>query len=308
LPATSQVFELEGPRSGRTLIEAVVSDRCPLLGQSIREARFRTQYNSAVIAVARSGERLRQKIGDIVLQPGDTLLLEAHPSFVERLRNSRDFFLVSRLDNSAPPRYERAGVALAILLGMVVLATVFEQVPFFMDRGFGILHAAVLAAGLMLLTRCCGVAQVRQTIDWQVLILIAATLGLGAALSETGLAAALADGLVALAGLDPLRQLAVLYLMTMLLTEMLSNTTSAVLAYPIALATAARLGVDYMPFVVGVTIAASCGFATPLGYQTNLMVYGTGRYKFVDFVRFGAPLNAVVAVVALLVTPRVFPF
>jgi di/tricarboxylate transporter len=308
LPATSQVFELEGPRSGRTLIEAVVSDRCPLLGQSIREARFRTQYNSAVIAVARSGERLRQKIGDIVLQPGDTLLLEAHPSFVERLRNSRDFFLVSRLDNSGPPRYERAGVALAILLGMVVLATVFEQVPFFVERGFGILHAAVLAAGLMLLTRCCSVAQVRQTIDWQVLILIAATLGLGAALSATGLAAALADGLVALAGLDPLRQLAVLYLMTMLLTEMLSNTTSAVLAYPIALATAARLGVDYMPFVVGVTIAASCGFATPLGYQTNLMVYGTGRYKFVDFVRFGAPLNAVVAVVALLVTPRVFPF
>jgi di/tricarboxylate transporter len=308
LPATNQVFELEGPRSRRLLIEAVVSDSCPLLGHSIREARFRTHYNAAIIAVARSGERLRQKIGDIVLRPGDTLLLETHPSFVERLRNSRDFFLVSRLDNSHAPRHERAAVALAILLGMVAMATLFEHVPFFAERGFGILHAAVIAAGLMLLTRCCSIAQVRQTIDWQVLIMIAATLGVGAALSTTGLAAALADGLVTLAGPTPVLQLAMIYLMTMLLTELLSNTTAVVLAYPIALATAARLGVDYMPFVVALTIAGSCGFATPIGYQTNLMVYGPGGYRFVDFLRFGAPLNAVVASITLLLTPRVFPF
>jgi di/tricarboxylate transporter len=308
LPAANQVFELEGPRSGRQLIEAVVSDRCPLLGQSIREARFRTHYNAAVIAVARSGERLRQKIGDIVLEPGDTLLLEAHPSFVQRLRNSRDFFLVSRLDNSAAPRYERAAVALAILLGMVVFATAFEHVPWFVEHGFSVLHAAALAGGLMLLTRCCSIEHVRQTMDWQVLITIAATLGIGTALSVTGLAAELADGLVALAGPQPLLQLAMIYLMTMLLTELLSNTTSVVLAYPIALATATQLGVDYLPFVVAVAIAGSCGFATPIGYQTNLMVYGPGGYRFVDFLRFGAPLNAVVALITLLVTPRVFPF
>jgi di/tricarboxylate transporter len=308
VPATNQVFELEGPRSGRLLIEAVVSDRCPLLGQSIREARFRTHYNAAIIAVARSGERLRQKIGDIVLEPGDTLLLETHPSFVERLRNSRDFFLVSRLDNSAAPRYERAAMALAILIGMVAAATVFEQLAFFAERGFTILHAAVLAAGLMLLTRCCSIAQVRQAMDWQVLIMIAATLGVGSALSTTGVAAALADGLVAVAGPEPVLQLAMIYLLTMLLTELLSNTTAVVLAYPIALATAQRLGVDYMPFVVALTIAGSCGFATPIGYQTNLMVYGPGGYRFVDFLRFGAPLNALVAAITLLLTPSVFPF
>jgi di/tricarboxylate transporter len=308
VPAASQVFELEGPRSGRTLIEAVVSDRCPLLGQSIREARFRTHYNAAVIAVARSGERLKQKIGDIVLQPGDTLLLEAQPAFVQQLRNSRDFFLVSRLDNSASPRYERAGMALAILVGMVVLATAFEQLPFFVERGFSMLHAAALAGALMLLTRCCSIEHVRQTMDWQVLIMIAATLGIGSALSSTGLAGDLAQGLVVLAGGDPVLQLATIYVMTMLLTELLSNTTAVVLAYPIALATAAQLGVDHMPFVVALTIAGSCGFATPIGYQTNLMVYGPGGYRFVDFLRFGGPLNLVVAVVTLLVTPRVFPF
>jgi di/tricarboxylate transporter len=308
VPATSQVFELEGPRSRRTLIEAVVSDRCPLLGQSIRETRFRTQYNAAVIAVARSGERLRQKIGDIVLEPGDTLLLEAQPAFVERLRNSRDFFLVSQLNNSATPRYERAGVALAILVGMVVLAMSFENLPFFVERGFTVLHAAVIAGGLMLVTRCCSVEHVRQTIDWQVLIVIAATLGIGTALSTTGLADALALGLVELAGPTPLLQLAMIYVMTMLLTELLSNTTAVVLAYPIALATAANLGVDYMPFVVALTIAGSCGFATPIGYQTNLMVFGPGGYRFVDFLRFGGPLNLVVGAVTLLVTPRFFPF
>jgi len=307
-PATNQVFKLDGPRMGRTLIEAVVSDRCPLLGKSIREGRFRTQYDAAVIAVARSGERLQQKIGDIVLQPGDTLLLEARPAFVQQQRNSRDFFLVSRLDNSAPPRHERAVVALAILLGMVVLATLFEQLPYFVERGFSTLHAAMLAAGLMLLMRCCSVEAVRRTIDWQVLIIIAATLGIGTAMSSTGLAAALAAGMVTLAGPEPLLQLAVIYIATMLLTELLSNTTAVVLVYPIALAAATRLGVDPLPFIVALAIAGSCGFATPIGYQTNLMVYGPGGYRFTDYLRFGGPLNAVVCIVTLLVTPIVFPF
>jgi di/tricarboxylate transporter len=308
VPASNQVFKLDGPRTGRTLIEAVVSDRCPLLGKSIREGRFRTHYNAAVIAVARSGERLKQKIGEIVLQPGDTLLLEARPAFVQQQRNSADFFLVSRLDGASPPRHERAIVALAILLGMVVVATVFEQVPYFVARGYSMLHAALLAAALMLLTRCCSVEDVRRTIDWPVLIVIAATLGIGTALATTGLAAALAAGMVAVAGHEPLLQLAVIYIATMLLTELLSNTTAVVLMYPIALAAATRLGVEPLPFIVALTIAGSCGFATPIGYQTNLMVYGPGGYRFADYLRFGAPLNLVVAVVTIAVTPLAFPF
>jgi di/tricarboxylate transporter len=308
IPATNQVFKLDGPRTGRTLIEAVVSDRCPLLGMSIRESRFRTRYNAAIIAVARSGERLRQKIGDIVLQPGDTLLLEARPAFVQQQRNSTDFFLVSRLDGASPPRHERAIVALAILVGMVALATLFENVPYFVQRGYSMLHAGLLAGAAMLATRCCSVDDVRRTIDWPVLIVIAATLGIGTAIAKTGLASALADGMVALAGMQPLLQLAVVYIATMLLTELLSNTTAVVLMYPIALATAARLGVEPLPYIVALTIAGSCGFATPIGYQTNLMVYGPGGYRFADYVRFGFPLNLVVCVVTLVVTPLVFPF
>lgn len=308
VPATDQVFKLHGPRAGRSLIEAVVSDRCPLIGKSIREGRFRTQYNAAVIAVARSGQRLHQKIGDIVLQPGDTLLLEARPAFVQQQRNSPDFYLVSSLDDSSPPRHDKALVALAILVGMVGLATLGEHLPMLADRHFGMLQAAVLAAGLMIATGCCSTGAARRAIDWSVLIVIAATLGLGRALESTGLAAALAGNFVGLAGHSPYAQLAIIYVLTMTLTELLSNNTAAVLMFPIGLATAHALGVDYMPFVVTLTIAASCGFATPIGYQTNLMVYGPGGYRFADFVRFGVPLNLLVAVVTLTVTPLLFPF
>lgn len=307
-PATDQIFKLDGPRSGRVLIEAVVSDQCPLVGRSIREGRFRTTYSAAVIAVARSGERLRQKIGDVVLEPGDTLLLEARPAFVEQHRNSRDFFLVSALEDSHPPRVEKTWTSLAILVAMVVLATVFEQVPFFAERDYGMLQAALLAAGAMVATRCCSAATARKSVDWQVLIVIGATFGLGAALDKTGGAAFLARSVIGLAGPHPELQLAALYLMTMTLTEVLSNTTAVVLAFPIAISAAANLGVDPTPFVVAVTIAASCGFATPIGYQTNLMVYGPGGYRFSDFVRMGGALDLVVASVAITLAPLMFPF
>jgi di/tricarboxylate transporter len=138
--------------------------------------------------------------------------------------------------------------------------------------------------------------------------LIGATFGIGKALEATGLAKAGAQHLITLAGDSPTANLSVIYLATMLLTELLSNSTAAVLMFPLGLATAAALHVDYFPFVVALTIAASCGFATPIGYQTNLMVYGPGGYRFSDFVRFGVPLNLIVAIVTLVITPIVFPF
>jgi len=308
VPATNQIFKLAGERAGRILIEAVVSPQCPIVGSTIREGNFRTRYSAVVIAVARSGERLREKIGDVVLEPGDTLLLEARPAFVEQHRNTRDFLLVSALHDSSPPRGEKTGIALAILLGMVALATSFEEVPFFARHDFSMLHAALLAAGAMLVTGCCSAEKARRAIDWQVLIVIAATFGIGKALEKTGAAAFVADSLIGLAGPSPGVQLIVLYGMTMLMTEVLSNATAVVLAFPIALASAAGLGVSPMPFLVAVTIAASCGFATPIGYQTNLMVYGPGGYRFGDFVRFGGLLNLVVWAVTVLVTPLAFPF
>jgi di/tricarboxylate transporter len=299
LPATDQVFKLKHPRVQRCLIEAVVSDSCPLVGQTIRDGRFRTIYNAVVIAVARSGERLRQKIGDIVLRPGDTLLLEARPSFVEQQRNSRDFLLVSQVQNSTPPRHDRAWVALGILGAMVTVAT------------FGwlsMLNAAMLAAGLMILSGCCTATLARRSVDWQVLLVIAASFGLEQALWKSGAAHVIASAFLDMAGNQPWLALAGVYGVTLLLTELLTNNAAAALMFPIAVTTATGLGVSPMPFVIALMVAASCGFATPIGYQTNLMVYGPGGYRFADYLRIGIPLDILIGIVAVLVIPLVWHF
>jgi di/tricarboxylate transporter len=298
-PATNQVFKIDAPPGERCLVEAVVSDACPLVGKSIREGRFRSVYDAAVIAVARSGERIQKKIGDIVLRAGDTLLLATHPSFVDQQRNSRDFFLVSPVEGSQPMRHERGFLSLGILAAMVFGLSVQLRSE---------VVVALAAAALMILTRCCSPAAARRSLDWQVLLVIAASIGLGAAMQKTGADRGIAEGMVAMAGTNPQVVLAVLYGVTMMFTEVLSNNTAAVIMFPIALATARSLGVDPMPFVVSITIAASCGFATPIGYQTNLMVYGPGGYRFSDYVRFGGILNLIVWAITVALAPRIWHF
>lgn len=297
-PATNQVFKLDAPRSERCMLEAVVSNRCPLVGQTIRDGKFRSVYKAAVIAVARSGERINKKIGDIELQPGDQLLLEAHPSFLDEQRNSKDFFLVSRLEDSTPPGHEKAWIAIAILLALVVVAG-FEWLP--------MVHAGLLAAGAMIVSGCCNPTVARRSIDWEVLLTIAAALGLGETMRSTGLAERIANGAVGMIGSGhPWLVLGAIYCTTMLLTEILSNNATAALMYPIAMATAKSIGVDYHPFLIVIMVAASCGFATPFGYQTNLMVYGPGGYRFADFLRVGILLDLIVMAVTLAVVPLVW--
>ncbi|MDZ7828907.1 MAG: SLC13 family permease [Halofilum sp. (in: g-proteobacteria)] len=299
-PATHQVFKLDGPRSQRMLFEAVLSGHCRLIGQSIRAGRFRTRYNAVVIAVARGGTRIREKVGDIVLQEGDTLLLEAPPAFIEQQRNSREFLLVSRLEDSSPPKHERAPVALALLAAMVTVVTL-GWLP--------MLHAALLTAAGMLITRCTGVERARTNIDWSVLLVIAAAFGIGAALQQTGVAAGNgARLLVDLAGASPWANLLAIYVATAVFTAIITNNAAAILMFPIALAVAGDLGVSVVPYAVAVMIAASASFATPIGYQTNLMVLGPGGYHASDFLRVGLPLNLVTGAVAVLLIPMVWGF
>lgn len=298
-PATNQVFKLDAPRAGSTLIEAVVSDSCTMVGKTVRRGRFRTKYNAAIIAVSRNGERIRMKIGDIVLQPGDTLLLVAHPEFFEQHRYSRDFYLVSRVEGYTPPRHERAWVAGGIFLGMVVAAG---------TGALDMIHAAMLAAGLMIITRCCNSTAARQSVDWQVLVAIAASFGLGQAMETTGAAEHIAGSMLEVAGTNRWLALGAIYLLTIICTELMSNNASAVLMFPIALATGTALNADFMPFVMAVMFAASLGFATPLGYQTHLMVYGPGGYRLADFARMGVPLDLLMGAVSILLIPFFWPF
>jgi di/tricarboxylate transporter len=298
IPSTDQIFKLGSPRSHRCLIEAVVSHNCPIVGQTVRDGRFRSLYNAVVIAVARSGERIDKKIGDIVLHPGDTLLVEAHPSFADQQRDSHHFYLVSQVEGSSLVNHERAYAALAILLVMILVASFTT---------FGMLKSAMLAAGAMLLTRCCTSAQARRSVEWKIIISVAAAFALGSAVEKSGLAATIAESLTQAAGGDPFLSLVAIYGGTLLLTELISHSASVSLLFPIALGTAQSLGIDYMPFVAAVTVAGSLGFATPLGYQTHMMVYGPGGYRFSDFLRIGIPMDILCWSIAMLTIPLVFP-
>lgn len=298
-PATDQVFKLGTPMTDRSLIEAVVSPRCPILNQTIREGQFRTRYQAAVLAVARSGQRLTGKIGDIVLQPGDTLLLEAHADFANQQRNSNDFYLVSSVANSAPPRHERAWTALFILIAMIGVVTFLN---------WDMLTASFVAAIAMIALGCCTSAEARQNIDWPVLVTIGAASGIAKSLETTGLARAVTEAFIGWAGPDPWVQLAVIYALTMILTELITNNAAAQLMFPLAMSTVDQLGVNYIPFAVAIMVAASMGFATPFGYQTNLMVYGPGGYKFSDYLRVGIPLDLLMMAVTIALTPFLYRF
>jgi len=298
-PATDQVFKLDAPRFRRRLFETVVAPGSSLVGRTIRGSAFRNVYNGVVIAVARNGERVRGKIGEIELHVGDLLLVEADPGFAQRNEGSRDFLLVRPLEDSTPRRHDRAPIALAILIAMVLLATF---------RVYPMLVAAMLAAGAMVLTRCCSITVARRSIDWSVLIVIGSALGIGAAMERTGAADLVARAVLAAAGNNPWLVLLGIYAVTSLLTEVVTNNAAVALTFPITLPIASALDADLMPFIITIMMAGSASFATPLGYQTNLMVYGPGGYRFGDFTRVGLPLNVIVGLVTVTLTPLVFPF
>ena len=276
------------------LHEAVVSAGSPLIGLSIREANFRGRYSAAVVAAHRHGGRIESKLGDIQLRPGDTLLLEAASGFSRSFRDSTDFYLVSEVDESAPPRHHRASWALAILAGVVGLAAlgVLPVVAAALGGAIGVVAVGCLSPG-----------QARRSIDISVLIVIAASFGLARALEESGAAGLIGDALVGGFGpWGPVALLAGVYMATLLLTEMVSNNAAAALVFPIALVSASAIEADPRPFAIAVAIAASLSLATPLGYQTNLMVYGPGAYRFSDFLRIGLPLQLLLGLLSVTFT------
>lgn len=282
------------------LSEAVVSEDSPLVGSTIRDANFRTHYGAAVVAVHRRGRRLSGKIGDMVLHAGDTLLLEASPGFARAYRNAPDFYLVSEVPDSTPPRFHKAVPALLVLVGVIALVTT-ELLP--------MVTAALLAASAVVVLGCLSVGEVRGSVDMSVLILIAAAFGVSKALEKTGVAGVVASVLIeAGVGMGPIGVLAMVYLATLIFTEFLSNAAAAALVFPIAYEAARQFGVDARPFAIAIAIAASAAFASPLGYQTHLMVYGPGGYRFSDFLKIGIPLNLLIFVVAMLCIPYTWPF
>ncbi len=303
-PVTDEGELRVGDRPTRRLAEAVISSASPLIGQTIRDAGIRTRYGAVVVAVHRHGHRLSGKIGDITIRQGDTLLLEAGSEFARRYRNSIDFHLVSELDGAAAPRHDKAPIAVAILVALIAALSLNLTDP---------MTGSMAAAALMVLTRCCTAGQARRGMDWQVLIVVGASFGLGRAIEKSGLGEVAAGEVVRLAEWGgPVAILACVYAMTTIFTMFVSNVAAAVMMFPVALEVARTQGIAFLPLAVCIAIGASAEFTTPLGYQTNLMVMGPGGYRWSDFLRFGGPLTLLcgavcVAAAAVVYGPLTIP-
>jgi len=282
---------LSKDRAERRLVEAALSPQSDVLGMTIRDARFRDRYGAVVLAVARGGERVSGNLGNIRLKPGDVLLLEARPAFVSRQRYNKDFLLINDLETEVP-RHDRAWLSWGILLVLVGFAACGI---------LSMLNAALLGAALMILTGCCSVEQAQKSVDIPVVLTIAASFALGAALQETGAAGFVAEGILGFSHGHVLVAILLVYFTVSILTEVITNNAAAVLILPVVLSMTSTMGVAAEPFVIAVMMAASASFATPLGYQTNMMVFGPGGYKFSDFVRVGVPMNILIGLVTVAV-------
>lgn len=273
--------------------EAVISPNSPLIGKNVRESKFRSSYDAVIIAIHRSGERIKEKIGDIILRGGDTLLVLARRDFIERWYHSSDFYLVSKsVDiNSKPRRFSY--LAIFILLAMIA-AMAFSLIP--------VITAASAAAVILILSKCITIRDARESIDWKVLLIIASAFGIAKGLHNSGVALFFARNIISAVGSFGIPGLLIgIYFITNVMTEFITNNASAALLVPVVLSVANQVGIDARPILVAVAIGASASFATPIGYQTNLMVYGPGGYRFTDFLKAGIPLNIIIGSAAVTI-------
>ena len=275
-----------------TFFEAVVGEVSPLVGRTLKEISFRGRYQAAVVAIHRAGHRLKGKLGEVELRVGDTLMILADPGFRARYRDRNDFLLVSMLGGAPPVTTGRAWVVFAVAMGIVGGA------------GLGllpILHLSLLGALALMAAGVLTPWEARRSVDMNVIVVIAAAFGLGAAMANSGLAAMLAGALVdSLGGFGSAGVLLGLVVATIVLLSVVTNNAAAVLMFPIATSAAATLGLEARPFAIAIAVAASASFLTPIAYQTNLMVYGPGGYRFSDYVRLGGVVTVCVIPALLL--------
>lgn len=281
------------------LVEAVVAPGSTLDGRSLKQARFRSRYGLTALAVRHRGRVMREHLEEMQLKAGDVLLFEVAQKQLQLLRDDRTFVLVSQVEL---PNFRKSRMltAIAIVAG-VVLAAATGAVP--------IVAGAIVGCILMVLTRCLTLDEAYGSINWQVIFLLAGVLTLGTALETTG-AARLLGGLLVehLGSLGPVALVSGLYLATSLLTELMSNNATAALLAPIAIAAAESLGIDARPLLMAITFAASASFMTPVGYQTNTLIYGPGQFRYADFLKVGTPLNILFWILATIFIPRFWPF
>lgn len=289
------------PLSARSsiLVEILLGPGAKFIGKTLRHLRLRRRYGVYPVALHRRSANIADRFESTPLDVGDTLLIEGAPEDLKRLCDDNDLVNVA-MPRERAIKKSHAPIAILTMLGVIILATL-GVMP--------IAGLAVIGAGIVLVTQCVEADEAFAAVDWRILSLILAMLGIGAALENTGLVE-LIVGAVAplLSGAPPIIALALVYLLSMTLTETVTNNAVAIVVTPIAISLAQSIGVDPRPFVVAVMFAASASFMTPIGYQTNTLVYSVGGYKFTDYLRLGTPLNAICAITAVLVIPIFWPF
>lgn len=283
----------------RRLAELIVPPNSPVIGRTVRQLNFRGRYGVPVLGIQRHGSALSDKIGDVPFDAGDIVLVEGRPAELQQLHESGDLALLGALD--LPPRRRRKmKIAVLVMVGVMLLAA-FEVMP--------IMIAALTGVIVMFLTGCVRPDEAYADVDWMVLVLLGSIIPLGIAMQASGTAALIGTQVLLITGwMGPYGALAAFYVLTSLLTEMISNNAAAVVLVPIAIATATGIGVSPMPFVIAVMFAASNSFMSPFGYQTNTFIYAPGGYRFTDFFRVGAPLSVLITAAATYVIPKFFPF
>jgi di/tricarboxylate transporter len=280
-------------------MEALISPGCRLVGRSLGRLRLRRRYGVYPLAVHRRDQRVGQSLNDVVIRVGDTLLLEGDPDDIRRLAEDVDLVELAA-PRARPYRRERAPVVVGTLVGVVLLSAMGVM---------SIAALSIIGVAVVLLTGCIDADEAFESIDGRLLVLILSMLGVGAALEETGAVRMVVMGVVPwLENLPPALILWLMILATSVLTELVTNNAVAVVMTPVAIGLGAALGVDPRPLVIGVMIGASASFATPIGYQTNTLVYSAGGYRFRDYLRIGLPLNLMVGLTAALVIPMVWSF
>jgi len=280
------------------LVQALVAPGSEIAGLNLKQLDFRNRYKALVLAIQRRGETIRDKLNSVELGLGDALLIQAHEEQIRALRNDRNFIVLDEVPGGA--LRHKAPLVLAILAGVIGLAA-FNVLP--------ILVTALLGCLAMVLTRCLRLDEAYHAINWQVIFLLAGILPLGIAMQKSGAAGFIAERAVGMVGdMGPVAVLAVIYLMTSVMTDTMSNNAAAVLLAPIAISTAQQIGVDPRPLLMAITFAASTGFSTPVGYQTNTMIYNPGGYKYTDFLRTGVPLSILFWILSVIFIPKFWSF
>jgi di/tricarboxylate transporter len=281
------------------LAELIVPPRSPVVGRSLRQLAFRGRYGVPVLAIQRHGQPLHERIRDIALEPGDIMLVEGTAAQLRQIHRSGDLALLGPVDLPAK-RIRKIKYSVPILLGVVLLAATGVTT---------ILVSALLGVIAMFVTGSLTPEEAYREVDWMVIVLLGSLIPLGLAMQNSGAAEYVAAGLLRLTTpLGLLGILATFYLLTSVITGLISNNAAAIVLTPIAVGTALALEVSPMPFVIAVMFAASNSFLTPIGYQTNTFVWGPGGYRFGDFFRVGAPLSVLLLIAATLVIPVFFPF